>query len=108
MDPRGFGHSEGTRALFESEEIMIEDQLKFYDSINDKFGGKDVPKLQLGYSLGGLASVKLSILRPSFFQGQGLITPYFELLNRDVIDSKLGMAKFVDKFWPSFKAPIPL
>ncbi len=45
MDPRGFGHSDGKRAYIESEEIMFEDYFKFHDAINDKFGGKDVPKL---------------------------------------------------------------
>jgi hypothetical protein len=32
--------------------------------VNDKFGGNNVPKLQLGYSMGGLASIKMSIIRP--------------------------------------------
>jgi alpha-beta hydrolase superfamily lysophospholipase len=81
MDPRGFGHSHGKRAFIESEQIIQEDTLRFHDLVNEKFGGKDVPKLQLGVSLGGLMSVKLSLARPGFYNGMGLIVPYMKLLN---------------------------
>jgi hypothetical protein len=49
--------------------------------VNDKFGGKEVPRLQLGVSLGGLMSTKLSLARPGFYNGMGLIVPYMKLLN---------------------------
>ena len=58
-------------------------------------------------SLGGIASVKLSIARPNFYKGLGLIVPYFSLLNQQEVDSKMGFAKLINKFWSTFAAPIP-
>jgi alpha-beta hydrolase superfamily lysophospholipase len=81
MDRRGFGYSDGKRAYVESEESMLEDALKFYDAVDSKFGGKDVPKLMLGQSLGALISVKTSVARPNFFKGMGLVAPYFKFKN---------------------------
>ncbi len=76
MDPRGFGHSEGKRGFIESEEAILEDYIRFNELVDERFGGKDVPKLQLGFSLGGLLSLKMSVLKPSYFKGTALITPY--------------------------------
>ena len=59
MDPRGFGHSEGKRAYIESEEALMEDQIRFNELMDDKFGGKSVPKLAMGMSMGGLLTAKL-------------------------------------------------
>ena len=83
MDPRGYGHSEGKRAYIESEETFTEDLLKFFDLADQKFGGgKDVPRLGLGVSLGGLATVKMSVIKGAdYYKGMGLVVPYFGLLN---------------------------
>ena len=86
---------------------MFEDVSKFHDMIDAKFGGKDVPKFQLGMSLGGIASVKLSIARPNFYKGMGLLVPYFSLVNQHDIDKQMGIIKLINKFWPTFSAPIP-
>lgn len=107
MDNRGFGQSDGRRAYVESEEAMFEDVSKFHDAIDDKFGGKDVPKFQLGVSLGGISSVKLSVARPTFYKGMGLIVPYFNLANQDEVDRQMGIIKLINRFWPTFSAPIP-
>jgi hypothetical protein len=42
MDMKGFGYSEGSRGVFESEEQILSDHLKFFDAVNDKFGGDNV------------------------------------------------------------------
>ncbi len=47
----------------------------------DKFGDKNTPKLMLGVSMGGLVSAKLSLIRPNFYNGMGLVVPYMKLLN---------------------------
>jgi len=47
----------------------------------DKFADKSTPKLMLGVSMGGLVSAKLSLLRPNFYNGMGLVVPYMKLLN---------------------------
>jgi acylglycerol lipase len=80
MDPRGFGHSQGKRAYIESEETYIEDFLTYADKIQSTFG--ETPRLSMGYSLGGMAAVKLSLAKPGYFKGMGLITPYMGLADR--------------------------
>lgn len=60
MDPKGFGHSEGSRGYIENVDQLCETQMKFNTLIDEKFGGKDVSRMQLGYSMGGLLSLKLS------------------------------------------------
>lgn len=108
MDPRGFGHSEGKRAYIESEEALLEDQLRFNELIDDKFGGKDVPKLQMGYSMGGLLSLKINARQPAFFKGSALVTPYLDLKDRDTFKtSNMAILKLMDKFVPWFRLPIP-
>lgn len=107
MDNRGFGHSDGRRAYVESEEALFEDVSKFHDAIDAKFGGKDVPKFQLGMSLGGISSVKLSVARPNFYKGMGLLVPYFKLANQEEVDRQMGIIKLINRFWPTFSAPIP-
>ena len=58
-------------------------------------------------SLGGISSVKLSVARPNFYKGMGLIVPYFKLVNQAEFDRKMGIIKLVNRFWPTFSAPIP-
>ena len=58
-------------------------------------------------SLGGITSVKMSLARPHFYKGMGLIVPYFRLANQDEVDRQMGMVKLLNKFWPTFNAPIP-
>lgn len=77
MDQRGFGHSEGARGIFESCELLMSDLLTHIDKVDEVFGGPDVPKFLLGYSLGGLQCPKIAALRPDFFKGMGLIAPGF-------------------------------
>jgi len=79
MDPRGFGHSKGTRGFIESEQIMLEDQLRFNELIDAKFND-GAPRLQLGLSLGGIMSLKMTLAKPGFFKGCGLVVPYFDLV----------------------------
>lgn len=76
MDQKGFGYSGGKRALIDSAESMTEEHLRYFDLIDEKFGGKKVPKFTLGVSMGGLVSLKCSIEKPEFFKGQGLVVPY--------------------------------
>lgn len=80
MDPRGFGYSEGIRGFIESEQIMLEDQIHFNELVDAKFNNGQ-PRLQLGMSLGGLMSLKMTLAKPGFFNGCGLIVPYLDLLN---------------------------
>lgn len=109
MDPRGYGHSEGKRAYIESEETFTEDLLKFFDLADQKFGGgKEVPRLGLGVSLGGLATVKMSVIKGAdYYKGMGLVVPYFGLLNQKDIDHHMTKLRWIDKVYPSMGFPIP-
>lgn len=60
MDSRGFGQSEGSRGYIESAEQLCDDQMRFNTLIDEKFGDRNVSRMQLGYSMGGLLSLKLS------------------------------------------------
>jgi hypothetical protein len=57
--------------------------------------------------MGGYISVKMSLQRPSFYKGMGLIVPYFRLPNQDEVDKQMGMVRLLHKFWPTFNAPVP-
>lgn len=53
-------------------------------------------------------SLKVSLAKPDMFSGNALVVPYLQLLNQHVIDEKMGILKFIDRFYPSFRVPIPL
>ncbi|TNV79264.1 hypothetical protein FGO68_gene7195 [Halteria grandinella] len=108
LDPKGFGHSEGTRGYIESVDRICEDQMKFNTLIEEKFDGKGVPKLQLGYSMGGLVSLRLSAQNPKYFSGNGLITPYLGFKDKKIDElANSGFLKTLDRFVPWLRVPIP-
>jgi uncharacterized ubiquitin-like protein YukD len=62
----------------------------------------------LGHSLGSLFTLKLSIQARNDFRGMGLLTPYLRGKYEDMLNKYLPIAKFIDKFYPSYKlAPFP-
>ena len=60
IDRRGNGHSGGMRDIIPPVDEVMDDYVKYFDLADQNFSGKNVPKFLLGYSLGGLFSVKLS------------------------------------------------
>lgn len=82
MDPRGYGASGGIRSFMESEEIYMEDHLSFIDKMDAKFGD-GLPRLQMGYSLGGTVSLRLAAIRPDYFKGLGLVAPYLGIVDSE-------------------------
>lgn len=79
MDQRGYGFSEGRKAVIESEQIVKGDLLEHTRLVNEKFGGKDVPHFLVGHSLGGQLSLWMAAQNPNLFNGISLWAPYIGL-----------------------------
>jgi len=75
----GYGHSEGLRNYIHSNESMVENLIHYIDEIDSKYGGPLIKKFIIGYSLGGLLTLKLNSLKPDFFSSMALIGPYLKL-----------------------------
>lgn len=90
IDQRNFGFSTypGNKyhGVIESWEATIEDYFNFFDKIYSKYGGKDVPKYLIGYSLGGLMSTHFATLRPDYFTAMSLLAPYFRLYDEAMFE----------------------
>ena len=82
IDQKGFGYSEGLRGFIQSADSVVDDLAQHVNLIDSKYGGEQVKKFIIGFSLGGLLSVKLNALRPNYFSSIALIAPYFNLLHR--------------------------
>lgn len=67
MDHRGHGKSEGTRALFEDFENVVDDYLKFIDSVRP--GAPFLPLYILGHSAGSLVALGCAYRRPEMLAG---------------------------------------
>ncbi|TNV77717.1 hypothetical protein FGO68_gene14245 [Halteria grandinella] len=83
IDQRNFGNSTSNAATlghFEGELVHQNDILAHIDLVDAKFGGPDVPKFIIGYSLGGLQTTQLALRRPDFFKGIGLLAPCYGFL----------------------------
>jgi alpha-beta hydrolase superfamily lysophospholipase len=57
----------------------------------------------IGYSLGGLISCKMSLHREGWFNGMALLAPYMKLLNEDMVNRYLPIAKIISKVLPNMK-----
>lgn len=104
MDQRGFGYSEGQRGFFESYDIHFLDIIEYVNKIDAIYGGPDVPKFGIGYSLGGNQTVKLAAKIPGFFKAIGLIAPSLGNKSRDMRPFyetvKAGLLEDPDKIYP--------
>lgn len=87
---------------------MIEDQLRYYDAVDAKFGGKDVSRFMLSHSLGALLSTKISFVREKWFKGMGLMTPSYRIAHLDMISKFIPVARMMHKLTPATKlCPFP-
>jgi alpha-beta hydrolase superfamily lysophospholipase len=59
----------------------VHELVNHIDLIDAKYGGTDVNKYIIGFSLGGLLTAKINALRPQYFKSMALIAPYFRLLH---------------------------
>ena len=87
--------------MLDLEESMIEDQFKYVDLVDEKYGGKDVKKFILGHSFGGLMGLKMSIKREKYFNGLGLLSPFIKFKHEDLVERNLSMSKMVTKVFPT-------
>lgn len=83
IDQRGFGESEGQRAIIEKTEDIYNDQwLLIFEAIKKfKINQQKTPLFLFGRSFGGLIATNMtdSILCQSMFTGICLLTPYYRL-----------------------------
>lgn len=79
VDQRGYGFSEGRRALIESKEQARDDILEFSRRVDEKFGGADVPHFTIGHSLGGCLQLLAAAEDPDMYQGMTLIAPFISV-----------------------------
>ena len=83
MDQRGFGYSEGQRAVIEKTEDIYSDQWLFIFEVIKKFkiNQQTTPILLLGRSFGGLIATNMAAqaVGKAMFAGMSLITPYYHL-----------------------------
>jgi alpha-beta hydrolase superfamily lysophospholipase len=94
IDQRNFGYSTypGNKynGVIESWEATVEDHFNFFDKLDNKIGGRDVPKFLIGYSLGGLMATHFSVIRPTYFKALGLLAPYYTLFDEKLFDKYRG------------------
>jgi len=85
---------------------MLEDYTKFINITKDNYS-EDIPKYLFGYSLGGLMSVRLTILMENYFKGVILFAPAIfseESLKQFKIEYYMfKLLKPLNKFFPTFK-----
>ena len=86
----------------------MEEYLNHIDLIDKKFGGKDIPKHIIGFSLGGLLTLRLSLLKPNLFKSMALISPFVKLFNEQEIEKYRFIVKCFNYIIPGFRlAPFP-
>lgn len=107
MDQKGFGNSGGQRAIIESAQDSIDDQLSYIHKVDKAFGGADTPKFLLGVSMGGNMSLRCSIEDPKLIKGMGLVSPYLRLLQEEKAQKYMPLVKFLDKFIPNYRLSPP-
>lgn len=76
------------------------------DMIDAKYGGTQVKKYAIGFSLGGLLTAKISSLRPKFFSGTALVAPYFQFFNSAKFEKFNAMLEEMNKTDPTMKLMI--
>ncbi len=110
LDSAGFGRSEGDRGIVYSEERYLEDYLNHIDMVEKNYGGPNVPKFILGYSLGGQMSAKVANNTSVNLNGVAFLSPYFGLRMRwqeKLYTRMLGPAKKYLVKDPKKRFPIP-
>ena len=65
-----------------------------------------MPRLLLGHSMGGLMTLNIALRQPDYYNGIGLITPYLDLYNPEMLEKYLPLARVLGKFWPSLQLPL--
>ncbi|CDW71931.1 UNKNOWN [Stylonychia lemnae] len=104
IDQRGFGRSEGKRARIESEESLLSDYQGFMEKVDQSYGEKNLSRYMVGYSMGSNIACKLTLAQPkNYFQAMGLLAPYFQLLNQEMIDKYIGLAKLLNYVAPNYQ-----
>ena len=79
----------------------MDDLMAFTESVDDKFGGRDVPHFLVGHSMGGFLATKLSIEAPDRFTGMSLFTPFFDLYDQSIIKA-MPIAKVLNWVIPVY------
>ena len=63
--------------MIESIDSVVDDLKNHVDLVDETFGGKQVPRFIIGYSLGGFLTLKLNaIMQERYFSRIALLAPF--------------------------------
>jgi acylglycerol lipase len=94
--------------VVQSWEQIKEDHFTYFDLIDDKFGGRDVPKYLIGYSFGGLISTHLTYQRPRYFNAVTYLAPYYQLYDETMWEKYRPFVEYLNWIIPYVRLiPVP-
>jgi alpha-beta hydrolase superfamily lysophospholipase len=98
-DQRGFGRSEGRRALVTSFDQLLDDLQRFLDRMRRKLHD-DMPLFLFGHSMGGALCALYAIERSQAFHGLLLSSPAVEV-DDDIAPFLRKMASVIGRIFPT-------